>query len=146
MKTLICTVGLPRSGKSTWANEQGFPIICPDAIRLGMHGQRYLPQAEDLVWTFTFTMVRAIFLAGHNIAILDATSLTLWARNEIRRQLAMYEVFTDELADARFKVFDTPKEVCIERANNTFPDLVKVIERMSKHIDPLKETEYLYEG
>ena len=29
---LLATVGLPRSGKSTWAKEQGFPIVSPDAI------------------------------------------------------------------------------------------------------------------
>jgi len=40
MKILILTVGLPRSGKSTWAAKKGFPIVSPDAIRLAMHGMR----------------------------------------------------------------------------------------------------------
>src|SRR5690554_6874569 len=31
---LICTVGLPRSGKTTWARKQSYPIVNPDSIRL----------------------------------------------------------------------------------------------------------------
>ncbi len=33
MNRLILTVGLPRSGKTTWALEQGWPIVNPDSIR-----------------------------------------------------------------------------------------------------------------
>ncbi len=46
MKKLICTVGLPRSGKSTWCKTQSYPIVNKDSIRLALHGQRYLQDAE----------------------------------------------------------------------------------------------------
>ncbi len=45
-KTLIGMVGLPYSGKSTAARELGFPIVCPDAIRLALHGQRFILRDE----------------------------------------------------------------------------------------------------
>ena len=41
MKEIIVTVGLPRSGKTTWAREQGYPIVNPDSIRLSLHGKRF---------------------------------------------------------------------------------------------------------
>src|SRR5258706_417694 len=50
--TLIVMVGLPWSGKSTWAREQGnWPIVCPDEIRFALHGQRFIAEAEPWVWT-----------------------------------------------------------------------------------------------
>src|SRR5882672_916000 len=60
-KLLICTVGLPRSGKSTWARSQSFPIVCPDAIRIAIHGQRFISEAEPFVWATAKAMVRALF-------------------------------------------------------------------------------------
>ena len=39
-----------RSGKTTWARQQGVPIVNRDAIRLALHGQRFEPRAESVVW------------------------------------------------------------------------------------------------
>jgi predicted kinase len=36
MQQLILTVGLPRSGKTTWAKQQGVPMVNRDAIRLAL--------------------------------------------------------------------------------------------------------------
>ena len=72
MKVLILTVGLPRSGKSTWAKKQGYPIINPDSIRLALHGEHFIEDAEPMVWTIAMYMTKALFLAGHNKIIIDA--------------------------------------------------------------------------
>ena len=48
-KQLILTVGLPRSGKTTWALAQGYPIVAPDAIRLAVTGQRYVELTDYLI-------------------------------------------------------------------------------------------------
>lgn len=70
MVRLLVTVGLPRSGKSTWAKQQGAPVVNPDAIRLALHGQAFLQEAEPLVWVMAKYMVEALFLAGHSTVIL----------------------------------------------------------------------------
>src|SRR3990172_6127427 len=103
---LIAMVGLPRSGKSTWSRAQSWPIVNPDAIRLAIHGERFNAQAEPFVWLVCKTMVRALFLAGHNVVILDATNTTRKRRDDLRS--AEWETY--------FKVIDTPPEVCLDRA------------------------------
>ncbi|GAF94425.1 unnamed protein product, partial [marine sediment metagenome] len=64
-KKLILTVGLPRSGKTTWARKQGIPMVNPDSIRLALHGKAFIEEAEPMIWTIAKYMVRALFIAGH---------------------------------------------------------------------------------
>lgn len=121
MKTLIMTVGLPRSGKSTWARSTGFPIVSPDAIRLSIHGQSHLPQAEPMVWTVAKYMTRALFLAGHSHVVLDSTMSRRNSRS----------VWLSRDWETKVKIFDTDLEVCKMRAMaNGQYDLLEVIERM----------------
>lgn len=125
---LILTVGLPRSGKSTWAREQHYPIVNPDSIRLAMHGQRFLGKAEPFVWAFTYMMAEALFNAGHETVIVDATNT-----NEARRK-PWYDRFPKHVIE--LKLFHTPKDECIRRAVATGQeDLIPVIEKMAKDFD-----------
>ena len=127
-KTLILTVGLPRSGKSTWARAQGFPIVNPDAIRLALHGQRFLAQAEPLVWAFAQVMVASLLRAGHGAVIVDATNVTAKRRDQWR------EWFPDAVVEV--KVIGTGPQTCKARAiQDNMPDLVPVIERMAAEWD-----------
>ena len=68
---LIMLMGLPRAGKSTWARATGYPIVDCDAIRLTKTGQRWWGPIEHEIWATARTMVRALFMAGHPIVILD---------------------------------------------------------------------------
>lgn len=121
--TLTLTVGLPRSGKSTWAVTQGVPVVNPDAIRHVLHGQPFRAEAEPMVWGIAKTMVRALFAAGHRHVILDATNLTPQRRIE----------WMDSAYQRKYAVFRTSKEVCIKRAfDQQYTELIPVIERMSK--------------
>lgn len=43
---LVITVGLPRSGKSTWAKTLGAPIVSCDAIRQALGVYPFVPKAE----------------------------------------------------------------------------------------------------
>jgi predicted kinase len=134
--TLVCTVGLPRSGKTTWARRQGLPIVSPDSIRLALHGKRFVAVAEPWVWAMARTMVRALFLVGHDTVILDATNTTRKRRDEWQ---------TDEW-QTRFSVVDATKEVCIERANREGDDeIIAVIHRMASQFEPLGEGELAWE-
>lgn len=122
-QTLILTVGLPRAGKSTWARQSGFPIVNPDAIRLALHGQAFFGPAEPFVWAMARLQVRSLFLAGHPVVVLDATNTTPKRREE----------WLDHGWEIRFKTFDTPVEVCLERARcGGREDLVPVIQRMAE--------------
>lgn len=91
MATLILTVGLPRSGKSTWAKEQAWwgasqrytiPIVSPDSIRLALYGGVFCRESEPMVWALARYMVKALFISGHDTVILDACCLTEKRRME----------------------------------------------------------------
>ena len=123
MPKLILTVGLPRSGKSTWSRQQGHPVVNPDSIRLAVTGQRFVPSAEPIVWMVVKYMVASLFLAGHETVILDATSVTHARRDQ----------FLSKDWEPYVKVFDTPPTVCKERALATGqPDLLPVIDQMHR--------------
>jgi len=127
-KKLILTVGLPRSGKSTWARYTNHPIVNPDAIRLAMHGLRFQAVAEQWVWPMVFTMASALFLAGHETVVVDATNVSARRRNERINKFPGYEI--------ELKVFDTSPEECKKRAILTGQeDLLPVIDRMVKDWD-----------
>jgi predicted kinase len=131
-KILIATVGLPRSGKTTWALSQAWPIVNPDSIRLAIHGHRFIAQAEPFVWAIAGIMVRALFLAGHKTVILDATNTTRKGRDEW--QSKEWTTF--------FKVMDTEPGVCLERAEKEGDtEIVPVIERMAARYEPLNTDE-----
>ena len=122
--TLIMTVGLPRSGKSTWAKAQGLPVVNPDSIRLVLHGTPFLASAEPMVWSIAETMVHALFLAGHEKVILDATNLNLSLRN--RWQGKPWTI--------ALQIFDATKEQCIARAKESHTEyLIPIIERMARY-------------
>ncbi len=134
--TLICTVGLPRSGKSTWARTTPHPIVNPDSIRLALHGQPYYAGAEGIVWAVAKLMVQALFGAGHETVILDATNTTRGRRDTWRSKSWR----------TLFKTVSTDEETCVARAERQDrPDLVEVIHRMASDFDPLGEDEDSYE-
>lgn len=127
MKRLYATVGLPRSGKSTWAKQKakecGCPIVNPDSIRLAIHGKRFLPSKEGLVWMTAKTMVKALFLAGHEEVILDATNV-----NDDQRKTWISDDW-----ETMWVWVNTPKIVCLTRAD---AELKPVIEKMAAEYKP----------
>lgn len=118
---LIMLMGLPRSGKSTWAQAQGYPIVCPDAIRLAKTGQRWWGPIEHEVWATARTMIRALFLAGHKIVILDSTALKQSQRDN-------FKCSEDVPWERYVQYIDTDIETCKERARKTYPELVDIID------------------
>ncbi len=123
MKILLVTVGLPRSGKSTWAKDQGVPIVNKDSIRLALHGERFLAKAEDWVQTLTSTFVDSLLVYGrHDVIILDECNVTKRSREKW--------VKTDW--ETIFVVFKTPYKECRRRALNNFDfEILPIIDRMA---------------
>ena len=124
-KVLHCMVGLPRSGKSTKARKMGFPIVNPDSIRLSLHGQRFVQEAEPYVWAIARTMVNALFLAGHADVILDATNTTEDGRKK----------WISKEWDTKFVLIKTSANVCLERARAELDEIIQpVIIRMNESL------------
>ncbi len=133
MKRIICTVGLPRSGKTTWAKKQGHPIVNPDSIRLALHGNRFIGLAEPFVWAIAYLMARALLLSGHDIVVVDATNIT-----EKRRQA--WSDSLQDIAEVNFFAINTSKEDCIRRAQAmNDEDIIPVIERMAESMSAKKK-------
>ncbi len=127
--TLIMTVGLPRSGKTTLAKRAAHPMVNPDAIRLALHGQPYVQSAEGIVWAVAHLMVKALFEAGHPTVILDGCNNTRRRRDEWKRD-----------ADQRiFWVVPTASEVCLSRLEGADNNpLSGVIIRMAAQHEPVE--------
>lgn len=130
MHTLIMTVGLPRSGKSTWAREyaaqHNTPVVNPDSIRLALHGQAFVASAEPMVWAVAHLMVSSLFKAGHATVILDATNITEHRRKDWRSREWM----------CHYVCFTAPRDECIRRARaQGQEELVPIIERMASSLE-----------
>jgi predicted kinase len=127
---LYVTVGLPNSGKSTWAQKTNLPVVNPDSIRLALHGQRFVESAEPLVWAIAEVMVSALFRAGHSAVVLDATNNTRKRR----------ERWIDRPWRTVFVLFDLSAEECCQRARDEGDEaIIPVIERMATEREPIGE-------
>lgn len=112
------------------------PIVSPDSIRLALHGQPYYSGAEPMVWAVAKLMVQALFGAGHETVILDATNTTRGRRDAWRSRNWR----------TLFKVVSTDDEICVARAEQEDRlDLVEVIHRMALAFDPLEKDEDTYD-
>lgn len=139
---LLLTVGLPRSGKSTWANQIGrgilrIAVVNPDSIRKAIYGKAFDPFYEPETWRIARIMVRALFMAGHKRVILDATSMTKKSRDSWKCQ-------KNDLVkwDVGFIVFETGIKECIKRAKDgKRKDLIPVIKKMAESFEPLSPEE-----
>jgi len=134
-KRLILLSGLPRSGKSTYAQnlvkQEGAVIVNPDSIRLAVHGQAYIAEAEPFIWAITYAMVDALFIAGHKVVVVDATNTTEKAR---KPWLDKFENREDIFVV--WIIINTKKEICLERSKATNQGyLIPVIERMAAETD-----------
>jgi hypothetical protein len=137
--TLIMMHGLPRSGKSTWAQSQGFPIVDPDAIRLAKTGKRWWGPIEHEVWALARTMVRALYLAGHKTVILDSTCYS--------RQQRDFFLPTGDVLWNRYskEVYATVPDCCDRAIESGMPDLVDVIKWMAEAWEDIKPEERIAE-
>jgi tRNA uridine 5-carbamoylmethylation protein Kti12 len=89
-------------------------------------------QGLPMVQATMHVMVRALFDAGHDAVILDQTNFLQGIRDE----------WYDEKWHRLFRVFDTTKEVCIERARVDRPELIPLIDRLATSFEWLSEDEW----
>ena len=125
---LILIVGLPKSGKSTWAQRQRkFPIVCPAQIWLSLYGHQEVKEdGSAFVATVARVMVQSLFGAGHRCVILDATNTTQSER----------DAWLDTRWDVCLKPMATSKAECLRRAEAAGEsELLPLIDRMAENFE-----------
>jgi len=130
--TLHVMRGLPRSGKSTQAKwiqqETGAPVVSKDAIRLALHGQRYLAEREGQVKEAYYLLLKALAFGGNKVIIIDECNV-----NQPSTIKILKEVLEGFEIDFIFHVCSTSPEVCKQRAIECNQrDLIPVIDSMSR--------------
>jgi len=106
---VLVLVGLPASGKSTWARENGITALSSDALRELLADDATDQSIHREVFRHLRALLRTRIAIGRACTAVDATNLTPKERRpyiEIARKLG---------ARVEAVVFDTPLEECLKR-------------------------------
>jgi predicted kinase len=142
MSTLILTVGLPQSGKSTWAREYtashvGVAHVDVDAVRMAFYGKQFIRKAEPWIWPLVRVMVEALFRSNHSTVIVNTT-----ASAKVDR-----DWWKDSMWEVKFKRVDASLDVCLARAEHAeslgmaFPGLCDLVYRKNATFEELDTEE-----
>jgi predicted kinase len=120
---VVVLVGLPGSGKSSWAARKGLPTLSSDAMRATLADDATNQTIHKQVFQALRYLLRQRIALGRPVTCVDATHLTPRERRPYFR-----------LQGCRVEAvyFNTPLAVCLER--NSQRDRVvpaEVIERMA---------------
>lgn len=134
MNSLIMLIGLPASGKTSYAQEmkkrygEELEIISSDAIRKELFGSEEEQKYNDKVFNEVFHRTKKSILKN-KITIIDSTNLSR------KRRIAFLKQFNN--CQKRATVFAIPFEVCCER-NNSRERIVPqcAMDRMFKSFQP----------
>lgn len=132
MRTVVITIGLPASGKSTWAKQQlvqepkRWKRINRDDIR-AMVDNGWNPAGETFITIVQESTLRSALDEGFDV-IIDNTSLPARVRKRLHEICA-------QVGDVKIieRMFQTPMQTCLDRnATRAEPVPLRVIEEMAK--------------
>lgn len=115
-QTVYILIGVPGSGKSTWAKAkaQSTPdtyIVCRDDLRQMVHGRYlFLNSVEPLIFEMSRELIRQVLQFGHDL-IVDETHMTKTLRLALISMIKQYSVMVPEIA---YVVFNQ-RPNCLER-------------------------------
>jgi predicted kinase len=105
-KTVVVLVGIPGSGKSSWAQKS---VLSSDEIRRLLRDDETDQTIHRVVFKTLRDLLRRRLELGAPLTYIDATNLT-------RRERRPYiKIAADYGCRAEAVFFDTPLEVCLER-------------------------------
>lgn len=138
-KELYMTIGLPRSGKSTWIqkNTEDGVVVSGDSLRKKVYGHRFWKEGEDLLWWVRGIFLKELFEQGVKLYI-DETNVTKERRAKV---IDLAHEYGYEVTGIWIR---TDKESCLKRCREISQEeyeLMKpVIERMAaKFKEPTKD-------
>lgn len=124
-------VGLPGSGKSTYAATLGVPVLSSDAIRLLLADD----ERDQTIHSRVFATLRYLLLQrleiGRPVTYIDATHLTRAERKPY------VDIARERNAEIEAVFFNTPLDVCLERNRNRSRQVPEdVMVKMSAKLQP----------
>lgn len=126
---VILLVGLPGSGKSTYATAQGWPILASDELRRVLLDDARDQTANRTVFVLLRHLLHMRLELRRPVTCIDATNLTPYERRPYIKIAQMHD------AEVEAVYLDVPIEVCQQR--NLGRDRVvppDVVEKMSKRL------------
>jgi predicted kinase len=129
--TVVLTIGLPGSGKTSWFRRRAITPLSSDLLRMMLFDDIAEQRYQDLVFSTLRYLLRARMIARMPWNYVDATNLS---PRERRGWIKMAQEFGYEV-HAVF--FDVPVEVCAERntrRGRMVPD--DVMQRMAQKLRP----------
>jgi predicted kinase len=106
---IVLLIGLPGSGKSTWAARQNYATLSSDAIRGWLADDPADQTIHRRVFGTLRYLLRQRLELRRPVTFIDSTSLT---RRERRPYIKLADLYD---CDIEAVFFDTPVEVCLER-------------------------------
>ena len=135
MNTLFVMVGIPGSGKSTYANTLGFKVVSTDSIREELFGDASDQRNGDVVFSTAFERLNEELKSGNSV-VFDATNVRRDARERV------LENCKNNYSKAVAVVMNTSLGNCITRNDGRDRNVpVSVIRRMYHSFDPVTEDE-----
>jgi predicted kinase len=131
--TVVLSIGLPGSGKSSWFRRHNIIPLSSDLIRGLLFDNPTEQRFQDLVFSSLRSLLRARLISGRPMNYIDATNLSPRERHSWIKMAREYGY------EAHAVFFDEPAEVCMERnrrrARNVPDD---VMQRMAQKLRPPK--------
>jgi predicted kinase len=127
---LIVMIGIPASGKSTWAKEikkdydADCHVVSRDEIRFSMDGfstERYFNQEKKVYDIYIKNIVES--LHKNKITIADATHISLGSREKLFHYITKADKTLEY--NVIYAYADTCEKECIER--NSYRDIDKIV-------------------